>query len=106
MLSSHLMSNHSSINDVSLSPLGTNLDFGLGLTGLGLGLEWRFGRLRVWGQGLTIFMLIIPSPVLHFKKQGIMSREGGDKFKTHLIKREFSVFNQTSMTWHIIYCLF
>ena len=68
MLSSHLMSNHSSINDVSLSPLGTNLGFELGWTGLGLGLEWRFGRLRVCGQGLTIFMLIIPSPVFAFWK--------------------------------------
>ena len=106
MLSSHLMSNHSSINDVSLSPLGTNLGFELGWTGLGLGLEWRFGRLRFVDRAWLFSCWLYRAPFLHFEKQGIMSREGGDKFKTHLIEREFSVFNQTSRTWHIIYCLF
>ena len=39
----------------SPSPLGTNFGFELGWTGLGLCLE---GLIRLWGQGLTISIII------------------------------------------------
>ena len=35
----------------------------LNWVGLGWGWAWRVGGLKVWGQGLTDFILIIPSPV-------------------------------------------
>ena len=49
------------ISVIASDPLGPI--WVLNWVGLDWGWAWRVGGLKVWGQGLTDFILIIPSPV-------------------------------------------